>query len=386
MSYNVLPPLEHLATASVASLVYNDIEIGKMLGHGKKCTVHSNCNSVEAWKVIEEKVMEDLSPFLPSSLQIRVARVIHPMHNEVWRWKADHSYLLKHFGEYSRIYNSCLSWKTDGTINGEQTTKQLLMNESIDPEIRFITACTYFLEDEVSALWEKMKEVDKKRITETGTNSAVRFWMKQLTKGDNKSWWMKWLKKEDVRHWTEMIDEYFRNPSIKRTDVPLRISSFYNFLSWESKQKYIKLFGNHQIHTDDLRMCLKDKDEVERREIFRSRPDDALCICLRRPFRSHFIKMAEEIMSYMAADDFATVVLAMILSYIHNGYEDFHLFEEFWQMSPAALKDDIIRDNHFVMLIKNLLDELNYSKVLEEVVRKCYLNEALRIIEYNHPI
>ncbi|GBN42459.1 hypothetical protein AVEN_183470-1 [Araneus ventricosus] len=351
MSYNILQPLEHLATVSVASLVYNDAEIGRMLGHRKKlhtfelhrCTIYSKCNSDDAWKLIEKKIMKDLSPLLPSLLQIKVAKVIRPMHNEVFWWKKDHLHLLKYFGEYSPIYNSCLCWKTDGTINREQSTKELLMNESIDLEIRFVTACTYFLEDEVLALWQRMKEVNKNRIIHTGTNSAVRFWMTQLKKSDTKHWWIKWLKKKHVRHWSEMIDEYFRNPSncIKGTDIPLRISSFYNYLSWENKQQCMTIFGNHYLHTDDLRMCLKDKDEFERREIFRSNTFHALCICLRWPFRSHYIEMAEEIISYLPADSFLDVVRAMIDSYIHNGYEDFHLLEEFLQISPAALKDEI---------------------------------------------
>ncbi|GBL93546.1 hypothetical protein AVEN_59729-1 [Araneus ventricosus] len=344
MSYNILPPLEHLATVRVASLVYNDAEIGRIGGRlGKKSTIYSNRIS-DDWKVIEKKIIEDLSPFLPSLLQIKVAKVIRPMHNEVIFWKEDHVYLLTDYGHYSPIYNSCLCWKTDGTINREQTTKKLLMNESIDPKIRFITACTYFLEVEVLALWKRIKEVHKNRIILPRTNSAVRFWMKQLKEGDTKHWWMKWRKKDDVKHWSEMIDEYFRNPSnfIELMDIPLRISSFYNYLSWENKQKFIRYLGYYYVHSDDFRMCMKDENELQRREIFRSTPVAALLLCLRWPFRSRYIEMAEEIMSYLTARGFLDVVVAMIVSYIYDEYEDSQLFEEFWQMSPAALKNDII--------------------------------------------
>ncbi|GBM70899.1 hypothetical protein AVEN_28465-1 [Araneus ventricosus] len=368
MNYNLLPSLEHLATVSVAALLYNDYEIEKMLEGEKKSPIHSNCKRNETWNLIEMKIMDSLSSLLPSSLQVKVAEVIHPMRDEVFRWKVDHSFLLKHIGEYSYIYNSCLSWKTDGTINREQTTKNLLMNENIDPKIRFITACIYFLEDEVLALWERIKENHKKSIIRIGTNSAVRFWMKQLKKGN-------------IKHWREMIEGYFGVPCIRQSDIPLRLSSFYDFLSSESKQKYIKFFGAHQVHTHDLRLCLKNKHENECREIFRSRPDAALFICLRWPFRSLYIKMAEEIISYLTAKNLSTLLLVMIVSYIQDGYEDFQLFEEIWKMSPAALKNDVMKDIRFFLWTKRLLEEANHSQPLEKIVRKCYLDEALQLME-----
>ncbi|GBO04894.1 hypothetical protein AVEN_88026-1 [Araneus ventricosus] len=361
MNYILLPSLKHAAAVRTASLLYHDCEIEIMLEKGTATDV--NVQVHEQWQLKEIEIADKLSPLLPSLLRKTVAKVIRPMHNEVEAWKRNHEFLLKHLGACCCTW---LLWKTDGTINRTQTAKKLVVNDNIDPKIRFIMACTYFLEDEVLALWERIKPVRKrKKLVFEDSNSAVKFWIR-------------WLKRKNTKHWSEMVDEYFRIPSTypcyPPMDIPLRVSCFYPFLSREMKQHFIQYLAKPSCHADDFQICVNNMNETDRIEAFKTKFPFGLFFCLRWPYRSVFIKMAKEVFSYLTFDGFGTILHFMLCSYIFDGYEDFHLFEEFWLMSPATFKDETKKLGHSFATAESYFEFEHCPQALKEIVRKCYLD------------
>ncbi|GBN60433.1 hypothetical protein AVEN_87774-1 [Araneus ventricosus] len=371
MNFNLLPSLQQAAIVRIASLLYYDYEIENLTESIPQISDLFSpsrmgaASTHEQWKEVEMKAVEKLSPFLPSLLRKRVAKVIRPMHDEVHRWKSEHNIFLEQYGARCLLCRRCillyLRWKTDGTIDRTETAKEIVANDSIDPKLRFIMACTYFLEDEILALWEEIEEVDKNMLDSEGTNSSVRFWMK-------------WLQNKDINHWSERIDEFFTYRRAYPTDIPNRASCFYHWLSSESKQMYIAFTNTRRVHADNFQMCLNGMEEIERLEIFRNEAERPLLLCLRWPFRSLFTKFAKELVSFLTADRFISLLRAMLVSYVNYGFEDFHLLEEFWEMSPDALKGEakkslIMWTEWFLPMIFPRQNRL----ALEEVVRRCNL-------------
>ncbi|GBN33713.1 hypothetical protein AVEN_260318-1, partial [Araneus ventricosus] len=143
----------HMAAVRIALCLYYDKDIEKILEGEKKLPyAHGEFNRkvYKFWKRIELKAAEKVSS-LPASLKTRVVKFIRPIHLETIKWSGDHANLLKLGSTYT--YKSILCWKTVGTIDRTQTAMKFSQNKNFDPETRFNMACTYFLEDEVLALW-----------------------------------------------------------------------------------------------------------------------------------------------------------------------------------------------------------------------------------------
>ncbi|GBM03272.1 hypothetical protein AVEN_142559-1 [Araneus ventricosus] len=356
-----------MAAVKIAIGVFYDSEIEKMLQEERKypltlLAIKFYRDRHELWKLIQMKAAEKL-PFLSNSLKTKVCNYIQSLHVECEDWIKDYCRLLNFDRLHCRlVYKSIFCWKSDGTINRVETAKKIVQNKSIDPNSRFILACTYFLEDEVLAIWHGHKEVNKKSMRSKGTNSAVRFWMK-------------WLRKGSVTPWRLMVDDYFSFPCFRRSDIPLRFSSFFPYLSQESRTSYFEYFdlGLQCFDKDEFFSCLCTMEEDERTELLQLIPGDALQYCLKWPFQTLFIKMVNQLESYMKDSDFEHVFLKFVLS-IMRGSHDFdyvELLREFWNLSPS-FKEEIEKCEIFSKVMEAILnyDEDSQSLPLEEILDK----------------
>ncbi|GBM28323.1 hypothetical protein AVEN_229508-1 [Araneus ventricosus] len=322
----------------------------------------------ELWKLIEMVAFEKLK-FLPDLLQIRLSKLIRPIHLEARRWIRDHDCLLNMSAANCYLnYKSILCWKTDGRIDRIKTAKKLIQDKNIDAKIRFALACTYFLEDEVFALWYGDNEVNMKNISLYRTNEAVRFWMMYLRTGS-------WRKKS----WKAMVNRYFKSSIFRRSNIRIRVSSFFPYLSWERKKNYFPHFQClNKTHQDDFRLCMQAMDERECMELCYAIPARSLYCCLEWPLQSLFMEMARQLWMHMNANQFHAVMDHIVLWYILKGSEDFDyvgLLKEFWSLIPASFKDEIKKMKSFFLIDVALnYDKENTSlslrKTLEEYVRK----------------
>ncbi|GBO14825.1 hypothetical protein AVEN_19376-1 [Araneus ventricosus] len=354
-----------MAAVRIALCLYYDKDIEKIL-EGEKKLPYSNGEFsrkvYKFWKRIEMKAAEKVSS-LPTSLQTRVVKFIRPIDLETIKWTSDHANLLKLGSTYT--YKSILRWKTVGTIDRTQTAMKFSQNKNFDPETRFNMACTYFLEDEVLALWHGDEVLDRKRLSRNGRNAAVRFWVKRLKEGSCRK-----------RPWKDMIDGYFQILSVRRSDIRLRVSCFFPYLSWEGKKNYVRnlLCSNiARAYSDDLRLCMHAMDEAERVELFSEYHVHWLYYCLEWPFQSLFIDLANQLWSHINADKFHAVLFHIIRFSILRGLECFDyvgLLKEFWHDSPDAFKENIMKRKKSFKVITEILnyDEKNASLPLPETL------------------
>ncbi|GBL97463.1 hypothetical protein AVEN_162929-1 [Araneus ventricosus] len=356
-----------MASVRVVLAMYYDKDIEQILRREVKLPFQWNRfdrDRYQLWKQIEMIAIEKL-PFLPDTLKIRLSKCIRPIHMETWRWIRDHDRLMKlSFSNCYLTYKNILCWKTNGTIDRIKTAKKIVRDKNVDTRTRFEVACTYFLEDEVLALWHGDKEVKVMGIPRSGTNEAVRFWMTHLKKGS-------WRKKS----WKSMINGYFETPRIRRSDIRLRISSFFPYLSWEGKKNYFPYLDWEYAHHDDLQLCMQTMDKTECAELCHAYPARILFYCLEWPFQSLFMEMANQLLSHMDAYQFHAVLDHIILWHILKGVEYFDyltLFKEFWCLIPDSFKDEIKRMKKYFKVVEVALnyDKENTSLSLPETIEK----------------
>ncbi|CAL1285615.1 unnamed protein product [Larinioides sclopetarius] len=361
MNYNTLHSLQRMAAMKIALGIFYDSEIEKMLLEERKyprgCfAVKFNRDRHELWKLIRIKAAEKL-PCLPALLQTTMFDYIQSFHMEAEDWIRDHKRLLNLDPLHCRLAcKSNFCWKSDGTINRVETAMKITQNENIDPNTRFILACTYFLEDEVLAIWYGDKEVSKKSLRRKGTNSAVRFWMK-------------WLRKGSVMPWRLMIDDYFSVPCFRRLDIPLRFSGFLHYLSPDIRTSYYE-----HLQKDEFFSCLNGMDEAERTKLLQLIPQSALRHCLKWPFQTLFVKTVIQLESHGTVIDFE-VIFFKILYNIISELRDFdyaQLLKELWDLSPS-FKEEIEESRLFSEVMDAILnyDVDSQSLPLVEVLDNC---------------
>ncbi|GBL83107.1 hypothetical protein AVEN_165326-1 [Araneus ventricosus] len=364
MNFNFLPTLKYMAAARIASRLTLNPEIVRMTEEEEKLPVFKqifDCLRQEQWEAIEKQAEELLTPYFPTKLRKLVVKFIRPMNSEYNEWLSDHYFDDK---VDENILKSCLSWKTDGTINRIETAQELVRNENIDLQSRFIMACTYFLEDEILVLWHKIKAT-KKAITRKGTNSAVRFWKKILNEGIANSW-------------KQHVDVFFGESFIMSCDSQIRLSCFFDFLSPNNQKLYFSYYEEDKIQFNDFYLCLYKMDERERTEVLAENHLEALYHCSKWPKQSLFLEMAKHFYNKLEIHHFENILRSILDNCILKGldYFDFQkLLEEFWHLTPAAYKEELEKNGQLMKQIKIVL---NHNKTDGSLFLGETLNKYMR--------
>ncbi|GBM65605.1 hypothetical protein AVEN_262062-1, partial [Araneus ventricosus] len=343
-----------MAAVKIALCLYYDKEIERMLEAKMSMPIYRarfDRDRYEFWKQIEMKAVEKL-PSLPNSLSTKVFKFIRAFDREIMEWVRDHQCLLRlSFIGCHYTCKSILCWKADGTIEKMQTAKKLVQHRDLNLETRFAVACTYYLEDEVLAFWHGDKKVHIRSIARNRTNAAVRFWIKRLQRRH-------WRKKS----WNVMVNSQLKNPSFRRSDIKLRVSSFFQYLSLEGKKNYFLYLLENSGHRDDYPLCMQVMNETERMELISEYPRRSLYLCLDWPFQSLFIDMANQLWSHMTPMEFEVILMHLIFHFLLPGLDVFDyagLFKEFWHQSPTAFKETMKKN----MRLFNVIDlVLNYDE------------------------
>ncbi|GBN61085.1 hypothetical protein AVEN_188030-1 [Araneus ventricosus] len=363
MDFRLQPSLQHMAAFRTALHLYFDSEIQNMLDdieiHGTVGTFDRVRN--EHWKMTENLAMEKLHS-LPKLLRTRVAKLIQPIQIEIRLWERDHRFIDDQDEEIP--LKSLFCWKPDGTIDHEQTAKTFVQNEKMDLKIRFIMACTYFMEKEIFYLWHRIKETGKICKSRLAINSAVRFWLY-------------YIQDEVKEPWSEMIGDYYKTPDIRRKDLPIRMSSIFRFLSEEKKQFYLTTFG-YKMYNDDFLGCLRQMDRKAQVKLFESQSGGVLLRLLKWPYQTLFIEIAKTLWCHMSISSFEAVLSRIIFHCILKGFRYFdyvQLFREFWQLSPASFQEEMRKDKKFFDVIEATLN--CSSESCSEEVEQC-LEEAIK--------
>ncbi|KAF8796922.1 hypothetical protein HNY73_001250 [Argiope bruennichi] len=356
-----LPSLQHMASVKIAVQIYCNREIQstyhQMNNIPSKNFDQARHITYKGWKRIKEITMKILPAELPQLLKTRLADFIRPIQEQKDAWMCDHPYVYIY--TYDNSYFNCISWKSDGTIDRLQTAKNMLRNKSFHFVGRFMMACTYFLEEDIWNLREKMKG---ERLAREDNNVVIRFWRK-------------WLKQRNNIHWSQMFSEHFINPKIISSDSPIRVTRIFDILPQESRWNYlVKISGKG--HSDDVRLCLYQLDEQQRIEFMKSYPHRILIAFLKWPFQSQFMKMANQMWGYMSADAFHFVMSEFLKCYVLRNLEYFDylgLFREFWCSSPEFFKENIRKREQF-QIIGAILNYAENSRTLSFEDAKKYFH------------
>ncbi|XP_055948519.1 uncharacterized protein LOC129981629 [Argiope bruennichi] len=357
MNFHFMPSLLHIASVKIASHLLLDPDVRIMLDN-EVTMMHPfhlfQSSRLALWGFIEKTAMEKL-PLLPPSIPPKVAKMIQPMHYEVVMWLEDHVFIFPGEEDFCSEFLNYICWKSNGTIDRVKTAKKIIHSDRIDISDRFKLACNYFFLDEIVNLWHKMKANGMVHINERQTNTAVRFWIKLMKEGGTKTL-------------EELIAHYFRPAFLRYLDIPLRISSYFRFLSKQCRRDYL-LNNNYLIHKDDFRQCLYQMDEAERLELFHANPATALKQALMWPFQSLFIKLANELLKYMQLADFITIFDHILIYYIMDGYDYYDHFRELWLIVPESYKIEINRDERRRNAFRKIMQAEKNAHVAEYVFR-----------------
>ncbi|CAL1271781.1 unnamed protein product [Larinioides sclopetarius] len=362
MDLNNLPPLQHLISSKITSLLLLDRDIERMLDKDLMMPLRYDYferSRHNLWELITQKVAEKL-PLLAPPLKINVAKYLRAMHLEIVFWLRDHDLSPQRKG-LEINYRNMICWKYDGTIDREQTAKNYVQNGSIDARDRFIMACNYFLTDEILDLWDLIKVVGLQCTSRRGLNSAVRLWMNLLMEG----------KTEPTE---EMIEEHFKAESLKESDIPLRINAYFRFLCRECRRDYVIKLTPFTVHKDDFRSCLLQMDETERIALLESKPGHVVARLLEWPFQYTFIKVAAKVSSQLSLSDYKTLLAYMVKYFILKGYDFFDIFREFWSIIPNYHKNEIKKDEKRFKAYEAILNfgKENQSKSLVVTVAEYF--------------
>ncbi|XP_055948302.1 uncharacterized protein LOC129981479 [Argiope bruennichi] len=348
MALNFLPSLQHIAAVKVALTVYNDDIIHFFCEFVKKDVNYSDsfCTNWSQEKRIRQRrkeISQKLSTLLPKFFVDRIVNLLQPIVAEIFYCVRDHSNIATHI-QKSHITNT-LRWKSEGTIDRTETSKQLIRNESIDKRVRFVLASIYFLEQDVLQLWQSMTEEERENIYRIDFNLAVRFWMKCLRENAASPW------KQWIPEYLSIDQKELRFSNFKNRSRRVRMNLFYNELNGLNKKKFLHKLCPYL--SCDLRVCYYLTDETERGKIFNNsgylldlKIKDLLCFYLDWPLQTLFLDMVDQIWDHLTPECFEHCLCFIVYDKILKCMEDFeyqNLFKDLWNRIPDNYKEQFCR-------------------------------------------
>ncbi|GIY96547.1 uncharacterized protein CEXT_556901 [Caerostris extrusa] len=354
--------LEEMAIIKIAVALYNDPVlrpfIDKLRVNDRVASFSCEYNFRE-WNVIFEKAMTRISTFVPALLQKKVVNLLKTIHNEIERWWADHHVFFILLSNIDIHGNLC--WKSEGTIDRIKTVKKLVQMEELGVSTRLLLACTYFLEKEISILWNKMSPLDKLVIHRITGNISVEFWGKCLKRRNTP--------------WTNLAKKYLQPPEGWVLEPSrIRLSSFYHALSSGAKRDFTACFVRpERIHNDDLRFCLFQMNEIEKKEMLETYPHIILDTLLQWPLQSLFMKIADLVWDHLPECEYLNLLHIILYRKILKEMNDFdyiQLLAEFWKHSPSHFKDHVKNDPVYEPLMRMI----NYDRSQPFPLKSLYQN------------
>ncbi|KAF8793142.1 hypothetical protein HNY73_004663 [Argiope bruennichi] len=319
-----IPSLSHIASAKVAIELHSMVDIEFLLALSRK--VQSG-NLTIFGKDMQEKYNEKYEKakkvilHIPTNLRQRIFEIVQYIHDEVGMWKSDHSAILCLNQDY--IYFT-FYWRCDGTIDRTKTAQEIIGNEKINVKKRFVMACIYCLEYEVTYLWAKLELCVKLRIFEKPVNSFVFFWVRWLCYGGFYSW-------------TQYVQNFLMPPLIfSSLGTPIRFSSFLSELRSENRRNFYKFL--ELCHPDDFRFCIYQATKEEQKEILKMHPVKVLLCYLDWPLQTEFLEVADKMWNYLQHYHFGLVLEFLMAVVYRTDFDYKELLVEFWSRSPDDFK------------------------------------------------
>ncbi|CAL1290335.1 unnamed protein product, partial [Larinioides sclopetarius] len=132
---------------------------------------------------------------LPNELETKVEALCKHVYFQMCTWNgslvkihgrlvSDHAYIYTYLDRID--FRHYFEWKSIGTIDEKKTVQNLLLDEHLSVDFRFVMACYFCLESDVISLWEIMPEISKTKIRSHTCTSLplISFWLKWLDKAD----------------------------------------------------------------------------------------------------------------------------------------------------------------------------------------------------------
>ncbi|GIX78362.1 uncharacterized protein CDAR_313491 [Caerostris darwini] len=298
----------------------------------------------DKWKLLSEKAKQIVATLqLPPQIEERILGILRPIALEISRWRDDHDKILS-----PEINANIFQWKNNGTIERVDTAITIIKDTNLDIRKKFVLACLYSLEDDISHLWNKMSTDDKLLVFEVSYSSIVQFWV-SIMQGKTANW---------MELVSKCLHPVYRSNFINYQNDPIWLRGFFDKLPTKEQQQCLifsvkNFFKDH----DNVRFCLSKINISEQRESFKNDLYRILRIHLDWPLQDSFIKIANQMWDYLSKEQFCDILYFIIYGrIIHkwNDYDYISLLRQFWQYDIYGkfhIDDkDIIRsgDGHFM--------------------------------------
>ncbi|GFT44369.1 uncharacterized protein NPIL_533131 [Nephila pilipes] len=257
---------------------------------------------------------------LPAQLQQQLIHFIRPISIKIKEWVTCHCrFLLCDSSEVD--LQSCLHWKSDGTIDALKTATSLVRDESVSVSLRYRIAGVYYLMDDARKL-QKGCEDSKESISREYRTSSLYQGLKNMLE----------------TNFVSFIDFY-----IFYCDNPNALKEFFNERNLNKRDNVLKLFMKYShANLKVIRFCLSEISVKEHESVFESYSYLVLFSFVEWPFQNIFLDMADRLWSYITKEGFLNVMNYIYDERIEKGWKDYdyeELLKVFWLKSPEDFKN-----------------------------------------------
>ncbi|XP_065220829.1 uncharacterized protein LOC135845894 isoform X1 [Planococcus citri] len=113
-----------------------------------------------------EKVQEIISIALPSAIEQKIGRFMPLVKKQITSWSNLYDMEI-FFDKRAREYFQVLVWSADGTINDEETAREMLKQDDLDADEKYRIACIHCLQNEIKTLRSNLNTKMNLRKTDT---------------------------------------------------------------------------------------------------------------------------------------------------------------------------------------------------------------------------
>ncbi|GFY62082.1 uncharacterized protein TNIN_170071 [Trichonephila inaurata madagascariensis] len=349
------------------------------------------------WVTVQDTVAMQVKLLnLPDSVKKSLTEVIQPVGDQIRKWLCKHeSVIQKRITLYGQF-----SWTSHAMIDYKKTAENLLNSGELEPSSAFILACINSIEDYVSLLWPKVKNVRKDIIRclrqnkklDTNYPPEVTLWVAKVSKNLAS----KYLSANGHTGEKDIDSVGFLNAVLSGNTASARY--FITKLDPQSKPQEIRqsvvniMRCGRRFNPSTLLFLFSQMDNNQIDQILRGNAENALVCFLEWPLQKFFLILANKLWNCMSQDVFHSVLLAIVQQITQyqpipnytsfenpDVYRKFYfecIFKEFWLSSPEQYRllciEELItpiisylfNPHRYVCAMRNLFkDESSYVKL-----------------------
>ncbi|GFQ92204.1 uncharacterized protein TNCT_171 [Trichonephila clavata] len=348
------------------------------------------------WVTVQDSVARQVKYLnLPESVNKSLHEVIQPIGDQIRKWLCKHESVIQ---KRITLYGQFI-WTSHAMIDYKKTAENLLKSGELEPLSAFILACINSIDNYVTLLWPKVKNV-RKDITrclrqnkkfDTNYPPEVTLWVAKVSNQASK-----YLSANDHTGEKDIDTVGFQNAVQSGNTASARY--FITKLDPQSKPQEIRqsavnvMSCGRYFNPATLLFLFSQMDNNQIDQILRENAENALLCFLEWPLQKFFLILANKLWNCMSQSVFHSILQAIVQQIIQHHsipnygsfenpdvYRKFYfecIFKEFWLSSPEQYRLLCIKElitpiisylfnpHRYVCAMRNLFkDESSYEKL-----------------------